>query len=282
MNAGTTAARLGALLLAHGAACGGDRLVVGETQGGSAVATEFSQPVDSESGCADEVLARADLDECWPTRHVGRWHGFVSENPRYSFRGEARDFPTVEVSVEIERDGTGRFALGLPEPHGWSEETLRGACRDLASSPECGSGGALLTRFAYPLGGMAMAGGPNGARWDDPRLSFRVLIAEPWSAFCARQTLNVVCPRAASCEAECTATVDAIQATAGAPPTMVDCWLAPASELPCACDPAGCRALEDAVDFELSLSSDGLAMRGRATSASAGQVSNASVELVRQ
>ena len=39
---------------------------------------------------------------CWPTRHVGRWHGFVTTSPYYHYWFEAPlEYPSGEMLLEV-------------------------------------------------------------------------------------------------------------------------------------------------------------------------------------
>ena len=162
--------------------CKGGPIPVGESKGpGGTGGGAALEPVAQR--CADEVAQRVLDAECWPTRHVGRWHGFVTGDARYWSVGPILlEYPSDDVLLEIDAEGSAsiRFAPGDA-----GAASASAACTSDGGVAPCAPAPALLPGFAYGLVGLRMTGGPREDRRLDPRLDFSLRIAEPWSAFCA-------------------------------------------------------------------------------------------------
>lgn len=261
MSRGSYAALLGLVL----AGCDSRALVVGE---GSATGSSGGSDRTLEPRCADAAGARVADAECWPTRHVGSWRGFVTGDARYRHvLPEPLELPSGEVLLEIDPQGTGTLAFAsdaaLPACSGGATSPASadagaagadagdaGQVETSGSSCRTGDAGApsaprpgLLLDHRYLLNGLSMTGAAELERKEDPRVSFSLLIAEPWRDWC------------------------------GSPP------LDPGNAA-CSCDAGSCSVSPDTLQVSLSLSRDGLALRGTIGSSSdAGLV--AGLELLR-
>jgi hypothetical protein len=246
-----------ALALAATSACSADAIVVGEAgPRGSGLGDDAPADLVTPS-CPDPATERRSNDECWPTRHVGRWHGFVSGRARYGVGGVLRDYPSTDVTLEIDADGSGRLALGVPVGEPLAQAAPAPACADLATDPACSEGAALLPGFAYSLTELSMAGGSDDARRDDPRVQLTVHVAEPWDTYCRSLTPPTDCGDAAAC-----ASGDGADT--------------------CACNGERCTIVDDLLRWSLSLSADASAMRGSAASEPGADGASFPVELVRE
>lgn len=251
MTGRSCAALLGLAL----AGCDSRALVVGESSAPSSLGG--GERGGSEPRCPDAAGARSLAEECWPTRHVGRWRGFVTGGARYRHvLAEPLDLPSGELLLEIAPAGTGTLAFGAePEPPACTggappsdagagfvdaEAIATDAGAGALGSSSCsadgggGSGGArpgLLLGYRYELNGLQMSGAPEQERKQDPNVSFSLLIAEPWRDWC------------------------------GSPPVGL-------GDAPCSCNAEGCSVSPDALEVSLSLSRDGLALRGTLISSS--------------
>lgn len=219
-------------------ACDGGPIPVGEreralgSEGGGSTAS-VQQP-----RCADPAALRVQDAECWPTRHVGRWHGFVTGDARYWSTGaKPLEYPSDDLLLEIDAAGAGRARFSPGDA---------GASAARASAPgvelDAPSPG-LVAGFSYALEGLRMNGSSSQDRRQDPRVEFSLRIAEPWSAFCADQTVD-----------------------AG----------------PCACSAEGCGVSEQSLQASLVLSRDGRALRGSARSSGTSEELTAGWEFVRE
>jgi len=166
---------LGCLL----AACDGAPMSVGERDVPLAAAGGASTRPNAQPRCADEVALRVLDAECWPTRHVGRWHGFVTGDARYWPLGPTpREYPSDEIALQVDAQGSAsvRFSgadAGAGEP-----------CADAGAEP-CPASFGLVSGFSYALAGLRMTGGTSEDRRLDPRMDFSLRLAEPWSSYCA-------------------------------------------------------------------------------------------------
>jgi len=294
---GRSAAYRGLLLICL-AGCSGDAFVIGESanSGGDNLGGG-RRPTEPEDRCADIAALRRLDSACWPTRHVGRWHGFVTSSPYYHHRLAAPfEFPSGELLLEIDAEGVGTLTFSAStsrsarpgdagsSPDGGAvddgvdagtanagdagvldagaQSARDGANAGAGSAPEnAQDAGALLDAavpasepalglalgFRYQLQQLAMSGGPVGSRQADPRLDFTLLIAEPWSEFCASLSREL------------------------------------GPEIgPCLCPPDGCGPDQELLSVTLSLSADGQALRGTARSLGLDGVIAAGWEFVRK
>jgi len=164
------------VLLGSLSGCQGKPLLVGEPQG--AVGGEGSDRRPRAQRCEDAAELRTGDGECWPTRHVGRWHGFVTGDARYQHvLPTPLEYPSQDLSLEISEDGAA-YAIF--------------AASDAAPSAECSGplvGGAcvqpgLVLGYRYALGAVRMTGAASDDRRRDPILAFSLAIAQPWSEQC--------------------------------------------------------------------------------------------------
>lgn len=238
-----------ALLLAG---CDARPLVVGDGPSPDSLA---GGELPGELRCPDAARARADQEECWPTRHVGRWRGFVTGDARYLQGSIELELPSGEVMLEIEPQGTGTLSFATePASYGCAggasgtdagdaglaalvegaEEEDSGpgapqapACSTFDAGVSGSAGPGLALGHRYTLEALSMSGGPGGDRRRDPRVTFSLLIAEPWRDECNG---------------------DRAPLTTGA--------------VRCSCNEDGCSVPADTLEVSLSLSRDGQAMRG--------------------
>lgn len=279
-----------ALLALSVLACGGDSLVVAGSRGRTSPdpdAPSAPTPVQNvtilpSSDCPTSLEERRERDDCWPTRHVGRWTGYFTGWPRYvATRGETLEFPLGRVALEIEEEGAATIAFGAgPAPEPPRDASDPYLCSG-ARGGECPAARGLAEHFVYGLGRVevfdARRGPPEVLGELGPvipeSLSFTVAVAQAWEGWCALQT-----PRAQSCgcAAECSGDSDecyavAVPADASGPCELrddegvhaVDCsWLAAQRDAPCRCDASGCAARGTSLSFTLGMSDDGNALRG--------------------
>jgi hypothetical protein len=245
-----------------GVACHGGSLVVGEEWGASIVDTTelrdagLATPPDAAfpRDCPPSPIDRQAVQGCWPTDHLGRFHGFFIGTPRYQrFDGSSDEFPTGKVQLSLAADGTGRLSFGAADA-----SVDRGPCGAL-DTPECESIGGLLAGFAYGLAELAL----HDPKDDPPRiageaplrraetLSFAVWLGEPWAAWCAAQVL----PKAACPSNEC-------GSAPGPNDPAIPLESASSGSSSCRCGDQGCRPSAPSLRFELRMSQDARALRG--------------------
>jgi hypothetical protein len=180
------------------AGCDDRSLVVGE----SSTSSGFDGAAGSnEPRCADAAALRADDAECWPTRHVGHWRGFVTGDVRYRHvLAQTFDFPSGEVLLDIELDGTGTllfsssssdepFCAGdagvspssLPADAGvGSSDATVTSCRTSDDGMQDGPRPGLALDHRYVVEALRMEGSAERERRQDRLVTFSLLIAEPW------------------------------------------------------------------------------------------------------
>jgi hypothetical protein len=270
---GRSAAYRGLLLLCL-AGCSGDAFLIGESasSGGESLGGGRPPPAP-EDVCADIAALRLLDSACWPTRHVGRWQGLVTSSPYYHHRLAAPfEFPSGELLLEINAEGAGTLSFSAstsgsarPDDAGSSPDGRAvDDAGDAGSAPNAGDAGVddapldaavpaslpalgLALGVRYQLQQLAMSGGPIGSRRADPRLEFTLLIAEPWSEFCA--------------------------SLSGEP--------GPESG-PCLCTADGCGPDQELLSVTLTLSADAQALRGTARTLGPDGVMAAGWEFVRK
>jgi hypothetical protein len=231
------------------AACKGGPLELGESGGG--LDSSGGRPrAASEERCLDLAAARALDAECWPTLHVGRWHGFITGDARYLHVLPSPFFyPSGDLLLEVEAQGTAGLTFsagdvgGSDAPGGDAGAADAGAADAGAACSGCAALPGLVLGFRYQLLGLRMTGGPSEDRHQDARMDFSLTIAEPWSALC-----------------------EASGADAGA----------------CTCSALGCGVTPDSLQATLVLSADGQALRGSVRSESASEALSAGWEFVRE
>ena len=221
--------REGVLLVLLLASCKGRPLELGESGAGLDPNGGSSTPA-LEQRCLDLAALRVLDAECWPTRHVGRWHGFVTSGAHYwHVLPSPLEYPSGDLLLEVDAQGSGQLTFsGGDAARGDAGATEAGVpCPSTAAADSCAALPGLVLGFRYELVGLRMSGGPSQDRHQDPRMDFSLTIAEPWGPVCT-----------------------AIGADAG----------------PCACTRAGCGAAPESLQAMLVLSADGRALRGTARS----------------
>jgi hypothetical protein len=155
-------------------------LVVGEsrvTPAGSK-GTDSSQTLDEH--CPDVALLRAADDACWPTAHVGRWHGFVTGDARYyvALSGPF-SYPSGDVRLNVDPAGSGTLIFAPPEGFGSGavDAGLDAAPLDVAATLPAAGG--LMEGFTYALVGLSMSGSPSASRRLDRSMQFSVSLSQP-------------------------------------------------------------------------------------------------------
>jgi len=273
------------LLLVCLTGCNGNAFLIGESRNldDSTPGGGGARPPE-EQRCVDFAEARLLDSTCWPTRHVGRWRGFVTTSPYYHHRRAAPfEYPSGELLLEVSDEGTAtlRFSAlsarpppasdagrdagtgsaaadagdaGLVDAGAEHASLVAGAegAEDAGSRPDASVAGGppalgLALGFPYHLRELRMSGGPIAARQTDPQLDFSLLIAEPWSELCA------------------------------AAPAELDLELGP-----CVCTADTCGPDPELLNVSLSLSADAEALRGSARSQAPEGPLAAGWELVRQ
>jgi hypothetical protein len=288
--------RSGALLLhAFGAllACGGQRMVVGEELPGAdpndarGEGTGDGRPsgISVVAECPSSPEERQVRLGCWPTRHVGRWRGFLLGNPVYeTLRGEIMEFPLTDIVLSVEPFGAARLSFGEPAPFlppaGPGDAYL---CAGRSPSVGCPAAESIIVGYEYALEDLELfdASVAATAHMTDefaPRigeqLSFDVPLDAPWRLWCELQEPERgPCPveqygaAALGCQSASTAPDslddETCQVTEGEVTRSVDCgWLAARESAPCSCNEDGCSILHATLAMTLRLSNDGRALRG--------------------
>ena len=132
--------------------------------------------IDDPSGCpsaADRLEQRAQAfsEPSLAPEYIGRWSGELDLDAPAGFPSR-----TLELLVGSDGGGTLRFGgstLLVPP------EADRGyLCEADAAGVVCGSASGFVAGFAYPI---------EGARSRDSVLSFSIVAADPWGAWCAQQ-----------------------------------------------------------------------------------------------
>ncbi|MEO8177377.1 MAG: hypothetical protein ABI895_00965 [Deltaproteobacteria bacterium] len=210
------------------ASCKGRPLELGEGGEGLDPNGGGSTPA-IEQRCLDLAARRVRDAECWPTRHVGRWHGFVTSGAHYwHVLPSPLEYPSGDLLLEVDAEGSAQLTFSGGEAAGGDAGAAEAGVPCSSTAPaSCAALPGLVLGFRYELVGLRMTGGPSQDRHQDPRMDFSLTIAEPWNLVCA-----------------------AIGADAG----------------PCACTTEGCGAAPESLQAILVLSADGRALRGTARS----------------
>jgi hypothetical protein len=105
--------------------------------------------------------------------HLGSWHGELSGSA-------AGGFPATEIELELRSDATGSLSFeGVPPPPE-PESSDRGyLCDGRVSGGVCGSVSGFVGGFAYALQALMSRGDV---------VSFSIVDADPWEAWCNLQT----------------------------------------------------------------------------------------------
>jgi len=89
------------------AACSGNAFLIGEsnTDGSDIDGARVARP-EPEDHCPDLAELRLLDNTCWPTRHVGRWHGFATTSPQYHHRRALPfEYPSGDLLLELDEQG---------------------------------------------------------------------------------------------------------------------------------------------------------------------------------
>jgi hypothetical protein len=250
-------------------ACAGETLIVGEERPGLALegASPASPGAAGDAGpiaivpipdCPPSPVQRQARLGCWPTRHLGRWHGFFIGAPRYETQdGESAEFPSGGLTLTVAMDGTAELSFGT------AAADEREPCVDTRSL-RCASVGRVLPGFAYRLEQMALFEptdeGPTRVVGEPPprvaeRMEFSISLGQPWDGWCAE-------PPAAS-------------STCGSEGACAKRSAA------CRCGETGCRPNAASLSMELRMSEDGNALRG-VSAPTSGAVNPARLEFTRE
>jgi hypothetical protein len=164
------------VLLGSLSGCDGKPLLVGEPQ--QAVGGEGADSNPSAPRCSDAAQLRVGDPACWPTRHVGRWHGFVTGDARYlHVLPTPLEYPSQALALEIRDDGSAYATFAAPDA-GVSADCAGPLVGGVCVQP------GLVLGYRYALGALRMTGALDEDRRQDPILAFSLTIAQPWSDQC--------------------------------------------------------------------------------------------------
>jgi hypothetical protein len=163
------------------AGCKGGAFELGEPTGGLGQDGEgSSRPL--EQRCLDGAASRVLDPECWPTRHVGRWHGFATGAAQYlHVLPSPFVYPSGELLLEVDDRGSASLTFSGGNAGAPNAEA---PCSATGALDSCPATPGLVLGFGYELVGLRMTGGPSEDRRQDPSMDFALIIAEPWSARC--------------------------------------------------------------------------------------------------
>lgn len=285
------AALLSSALLAL-CGCRGERLIV--TSGDAGISIDDRQNQDAMPGqtvddaspvptlagaCPTDLALRRERDDCWPTRYVGLWSGFLVGDPQYEARdGFLEKFPVGEIELRLGTDGTGTLifvgdSVPPPPPSAAADPYL---CAGATPSTGCPGARQLVEGFAYALENLSIfdASIQSAPRiGEEPltvgeRFRFDISLGGPWRAWCSVQVPEVRACSCLECESEICFDLGlapgvANEAVCEASSGGAECgWLAARAEEPCACRSDGCVARERALAILLQMSEDGQSVRG--------------------
>ena len=286
------------LLLLCLAGCSGDAFLIGESTALGDLNLGGGRPqTEPEDRCADTAELRLLDSACWPTRHVGRWRGFVTTSPYYHHRLAAPfEFPSGELLLEINAQGVGTVSFSA---------STSGSARpgDAGSSPAGRAVDASVDAGIAPNAGDAGGVGDAGA---ERAGSDAGAGSDPEVAADAGAALDAAVPASLPALGLALGFRYQLQqlAMSGGPigsrqaDPRLDFMLLiaePWSELcaslsrelgpeigPCLCPPDGCGPDLELLSVTLSLSADAQALRGTARSLGPDGVITAGWELVRE
>jgi len=163
------------------AGCKGRLLELGERGGGLGPNGQSGLPA-LEQRCLDLAALRALDAECWPTRHVGRWHGFATGDAQYlHVLPSPFAYPSGELLLDVDSQGSASLTFSSGDA---GVADAGAPCSSRAAPAPCQATPGLVLGFPYQLVGLRMSGGPSEDRHQDPRMDFSLTIAEPWGALC--------------------------------------------------------------------------------------------------
>jgi hypothetical protein len=242
-------------------ACSAGAWVIGEEapQRGTLGAADAAAP-DAAAGCP----TRRDLEERalsaygaaeLANEHVGLWKGSLT-GPTASL------FPSTRVTLALRADQTGQLRFDdrdPPEPPTDPDQPY--LCDGSISGGVCGSSSGYVGGYDYALAGLVSRG---------KVVSFVVLDAGPWEAFCRLQTPLDTLDAAAECGhsfgvpplGEPSWSPSGCARLSGEVSEPIDCGLLYALQH-CECTVDGCFAsLRDGIEVGLLLASSDLELRG--------------------
>lgn len=164
------------------AGCKGLPYELGETGGGLGPNGEDATRA-LEQRCDDRAAQRTLDAECWPTRHVGRWHGFVTGAAQYlHVLPSPLLYPSGDLLLEVDAQGSASLTFSAGDA---GEVDAGTPCSSSGVLDSCTIAPGLVLGFPYDLEGLRMTGGPDEDRRRDTLMAFSLIIAEPWRARCA-------------------------------------------------------------------------------------------------
>lgn len=287
----------GACLLPLGlllAGCSGNAFLIGESSSdGSDLGGERADRPEPEDNCPDLAELRLLDSGCWPTRHVGRWHGFVTSSPHYHHRlATALEYPSNDTLLELSEQGIATLTFSsrarpVPVRDAGLDPALgpvlgpvldAGLQLDAGASVDAGDAGAV---DAGGQGALAERDQDAGARLDagitggGPALG--LALDYPYRLRELRMSGGPIGRRPADPRLDFSLLIaepwsDACTSLAGLAPELG----------PCVCTADACGPDPELLTVTLSLSADGQALRGTALSQGPGGVLAAGWEFIRE
>jgi len=277
------------------AGCSGDAFLIGESANSAGDSLGGGRPPPQPEDRCDDVAALRRLDgACWPTRHVGRWQGFVTTSPYYHHRQPAPfEFPSGELLLEIKAEGVGTLTFSAsrsarPEDAGSSPDAV-GDGGAGGTAPNAGDAGGLDAGAERASAGATAGAGSVSETAADAGapLDAAVPASEPALG------LALGFPYQLQQLAMSGGPIGARQADPRLDFTLLfaEPWSAYCGSLsrelgpeigPCLCPPDGCGPDQELLSVTLSLSADAQALRGTARSLGPDGLIAAGWEFVRE
>jgi hypothetical protein len=272
-------------------ACSGNAFLIGEsnTDGSDFAGARVPRP-EPEDNCPDPAELRLLDNACWPTRHVGRWHGFATTSPQYHHRlALPFEYPSGGLLLQIDEQGLATLTF--------SASPLQRAARpnDAGQDFDAGVADAAADASAGVDGGLAgdagAAGGLDAGAESAPedagaRLDAGVAGSRPalGLALDFPYRLRELKMRGAPIgQRSADPRVDFSLLIAEPWSDVCTASLAQDPELaPCVCGADACGPDPELLTVTLSLSADGQALRGNAQSEAPEGVLAAGWEFVRE
>jgi hypothetical protein len=163
--------------------CSGEAMVVGDGESDPASGNAANASMVPASSCGTLAELEAEIETSYGAssvaqRHVGRWRGFVG-----NIGGS--NLPADDAVLEVRSDGTGTVVFGQGEPPPLPTSSTDASLCVTQAVPGYPPGfGSCMPDRMFP--GMAYT--LRNIRSDGVRLTAKVPIREPWTAWCALQT----------------------------------------------------------------------------------------------